>query len=117
MVNFRSPDKKIYPDGEGGKMRDTPAYKLHRKDAPQTSVEAAYALQTTPMESIVLDCIGSLGQLGCIQDDVLRSLPDYAYSTVTARFKSLCEKGLIEYTGEKRKGRSGRNQRVMRKKI
>lgn len=97
-------------------MSETPAYKLHRRDAPQTSVDAAYAVKATEMESIVLDTIESLGPDGCIQDDVLRTLPIYAYSTVTARFKALHEKGFIEYTGEKRKGRSGRKQRVMRKK-
>ena len=97
-------------------MSETPAYKLHRRDSPETSVDAAYAVKATEMESIVLDTIGSLGRDGCIQDDVLRTLPMYAYSTVTARFKALHEKGFIEYTGEKRKGRSGRNQRVMRKK-
>lgn len=97
-------------------MNDTPAYKLHRKDSSDTSVEAAYAVKATAMESIVLETIDTLGKDGCIQDDVLRTLPMYAYSTVTARFKALNEKGFIEYTGEKRKGKSGRNQRVMRKK-
>ena len=97
-------------------MNGTPAYKLHRKDSPDTSVESAHAVKATEMESIVLETINKLGKNGCIQDDVLRTLPMYAYSTVTARFKALHEKGFIEYTGEKRKGRSGRNQRVMRKK-
>ncbi len=96
-------------------IEGTPAYKLHRRDAPQTSVDAANAVKTTEMESIVLETISRLGQSGCIQDDVLRALWGYSYSSVTARFKALHEKGYIEYTGEKRKGKSGRNQRVMRK--
>lgn len=97
-------------------MKDTPAYKLHRRDDPETSVEAAHKIEATEMEAIVLHTIKFLGKGGCIQDDVLRELPEYAYSSVTARFKALHEKGFIEYTGEKRKGISGRNQRVMRKK-
>ena len=96
-------------------MKETPAYKLHRRDAPQTSVDAAHAVKTTEMETIVLETISRLGQSGCIQDDVLKSLSGYSYSSVTARFKALHEKGYIEYTGERRKGKSGRNQRVMRK--
>jgi Mn-dependent DtxR family transcriptional regulator len=35
-------------------------------------------------------------------------------SSVSSRFSELERKGLIEYTGETRKGRSKRNQRVMR---
>jgi hypothetical protein len=32
---------------------------------------------------------------------------------VTARYKALAEKGMIIYPGSKRKGESGRSQRVM----
>jgi hypothetical protein len=42
--------------------------------------------------------------------NVYRGMP---YSSITARFISLKRKGCIVYTGEKRVGRSGRNQRVM----
>jgi len=35
------------------------------------------------------------------------------YSSVTARFASLRNKGLITYSGDIRKGHSGRGQRVM----
>ena len=89
---------------------------LARRDASDTSIEAAKAVDSKGLEQQVYNIIACFGTSGCIQDDVLRTLPMYAYSTVTARFKALHEKGFIEYTGEKRKGRSGRNQRVMRKK-
>ena len=54
---------------------------------------------------------------GCTGDQVLQfmSLKGFiSSSSVTSRFSELERKGLIEYTAEKRKGRSKRNQRVMR---
>jgi hypothetical protein len=87
--------------------------KLVRKDAPITSIEAAEAIDTTRLERIVYEVIASYPN-GCIQDQVLASLPDLAYSSVTARFSALLRKGLIEDTGETRRGRSGRNQRVLK---
>ena len=87
--------------------------KFVRKDAPQTSVEAAQYIDVNKMEKTVLEAIQSYPD-GCIQDDVLDRLDTYAYSSVTARFSSLFRKGLIGYTGEVRRGRSGRSQRVMK---
>lgn len=84
-----------------------------RKDAPQTSVEAAQSITPNPMELIVLEVIKGFPE-GCISDQVQDALPHMAYSSVTARFSGLFRKGLIIYTGETRKGRSGRGQRVMK---
>ena len=93
----------------------TPAYKLYRKDGPDTSREAAEALSNvTRMERQVLDVISEYDQVGCISDQVVNHFGAERYATVTARYKSLLEKGLIEDTGERRLGRSGRKQRVMR---
>jgi len=39
----------------------------------------------------------------------------FPYSSITARYRALLDKGFIEDTGERRKGRSNKNQRVMRK--
>ena len=54
---------------------------------------------------------------GCIYDQVLMQMSMNGYissSSVSSRFSELERKGLIEYTDETRKGRSKRNQRVMR---
>ena len=54
---------------------------------------------------------------GCIYDQVLMQMSMNGYisaSSVSSRFSELERKGLIEYTTETRKGRSKRNQRVMR---
>jgi len=58
--------------------------KLVRRNDPHTSQEAAKSVKTS-----------------------------YPYSTVTARFRSLLDKGYIIDTGFTRPGRSGRKQRVL----
>ena len=49
-----------------------------------------------------------------ISDEVREAMPDVSsYSSVTARYKALKDKGLVLLNGERRPGRSGRNQSVM----
>ena len=86
--------------------------KLVRRDAPLTSQEAAQLVNTSNMEQIVYEVIASYPQ-GCIQDEVLAQLMSYPYSTVTARFKALMDKGYIVDSGLTRPGKSGRRQRVL----
>ena len=86
--------------------------KLVRRNDPQTSQEAAKSVNTTTMEQIVYEVIAQYPQ-GCIQDEVLAQLMSYPYSTVTARFKALLDKGYIIDTGLTRPGKSGRKQRVL----
>lgn len=92
---------------------ETPAYKLVRRDDPSTSHEAAEQVDATRMERIVLDTIRTFGTDGCISDDVLALLHGYRYSTVTARYKQLKEKGLVIVDDRKRKAESGRQQLIM----
>ena len=92
---------------------DTPAYKLVRRDDPSTSHDAAEQLDVSRMERVVLYEILSYGHVGCISDDVLERLPNIRYSTVTARYKQLKEKGLVITDHRKRKGKSGRQQLIM----
>jgi len=91
----------------------TPVYKLVRNEDPSTSHAAAESLDANRMEQIVLEAIQEFGATGCISDEVLSRLPHYGYSTVTARYKQLKEKGLVKVDDRKRKGRSGRGQLVM----
>jgi hypothetical protein len=90
----------------------TPVHQLVRKDDPVTSYEAAEKIDTQKMEQIVLETIKTFPN-GCIADEVLNALPQYSYSTVTARFSTLLRKDHIEIIGT-RPGRSGRQQRIMR---
>ena len=96
----------------------TDPHRLARVGDPATSHAAANETNTAKWERIVYDAIASFGERGCIQDDVIqRVYTNYGlvpYSTITARFKALEEKKMISYTGEKRKGISGRQSRVRR---
>jgi hypothetical protein len=92
----------------------TEPFKLVRKEDPTTSHQAAQAVDTTKLESLVYEAIKSHPE-GCISDEILEMYPNYPYSSITARYRALLDKDLIEVTGVKR-GRFGRNQRVMKAK-
>lgn len=92
----------------------TDPHTLVRRDDPATSHAAAQAVDTTALEQMVYEAIGTYPD-GCIADDLLDRFYRYPYSSITARFKALIDKGFIEITGT-RKGRSGRGQRVMKVK-
>ena len=92
----------------------SPAFKLVRREDPTTSHQAAQAVDTTKLESLVYEAIKSHPD-GCISDEILEMYPNYPYSSITARYRALLDKDLIEVTGVKR-GKFGRNQRIMRVK-
>jgi hypothetical protein len=87
--------------------------KLARRNAEITSIQAAQQINTVTNEELVYKTIATFED-GCIQDQVLDALPHLPYSTVTARFRALLDKGYIHATGETRPGRSGKQQRVLR---
>jgi len=93
-------------------METTP-FKLRRNKDPFTSHQSAFSVDTNKMETIVLNAIDNFGKQGCISDDVLKALPDYRYSTITARYKALKEKGLVIADGTTAKGDAGRSQLKM----
>ena len=96
-----------------GKVFGTDAKKLVRQESPVTSHEAAQKVDTAKLEKLVYEAILSFGEQGCISDEVLDKFPKAPYSSITARYRSLHDKGYIEIIGV-RQGRSGKNQRVMR---
>lgn len=100
-------------------MFDAPVFgthpdKLHRSNSTDTSVLAANSVNTTKLEQLVYEAIKLYGAVGCIQDELLSQFQGYPYSSITARFRALLDKGLIEDTGMRRAGKSGRQQRVLR---
>jgi hypothetical protein len=90
----------------------TPAFKLARREDPTTSHQAAQAVDSTKLEQMVYEAIKSHPE-GCISDEILEMYPNYPYSSITARYRALLDKDLIEVTGVKR-GKFGRNQRIMK---
>lgn len=92
----------------------TEPFKLVRNQDPATSHEAARAVDSTKLEQMVYEAIKSFPD-GCISDEILAMYPNYPYSSITARYRALLDKDLIEVSGVKR-GRFGRNQRIMKAK-
>jgi hypothetical protein len=92
----------------------TPAFKLARREDPTTSHQAAQAVDTTKLEQMVYEAIKGFPD-GCISDEILAMYPNYPYSSITARYRALLDKDLIEVSGVKR-GKFGRNQRIMKAK-
>jgi hypothetical protein len=90
----------------------TPAFKLARREDPTTSHQAAQAVDSTKLEQMVYEAIKSHPE-GCISDEILEMYPNYPYSSITARYRALLDKGFIEVSGVKR-GKFGRNQRIMK---
>ena len=105
---------KFTMDMFGQSFFGTNPKKLVRKKDPDTSHQAAKNVNTTVLEELVYNAIKSFGSRGCISDDVRAMFPSHPYSSVTARYKALMQKQLIEDTGERRAGISKRPQRVMR---
>jgi len=82
----------------------TPAYKLHRRGAPDTSVAAAYSVDVSAKEQLVLDLIRSSGERGITYKEMCCARPDIPPTTLSARPKALEEKGFIYYRGDRRDG-------------
>ena len=87
---------------------------LVRSSDPDTSQAAAASVNSTQLEKMVYEAICTYPD-GCISDQLLERFSGFPYSSITARYRALLDKGFIEDTGERRKGRSNKNQRVMRK--
>lgn len=93
----------------------TPPKYLHRREGPDTSIAAAYSIDTPKREREVLEVIAKYDQ-GAISDEVRSNFPpNTPYSSMTARYAALDEKGLIRRSkSEVRLGRSRKFQMVMR---
>lgn len=95
-------------------MFGTDPQKLVRAGDPDTSHASANAVDTTKLEALVYEAIKKYGERGCISDQIRALYPAYPYSSITARYRALLDKGFIVDTGERRQGQSGRSQRVMK---
>ena len=99
-----------------GQFFGTHARKMARRTDPDTSRKAAEKVDSATLERMVYEIISRYPD-GCISDDVLAALPRHGVQTVTPRYAGLLKKGYIEDTGERRMGKLGRFQRVMKAKI
>jgi len=86
---------------------------LMRRDAVETSKIAAHRVDSKTMEQVVYEAIKAHPE-GIISDEVLALFPNRPYSSITARYRALITKGLIEDTGLTKPGKSGKSQRIMK---
>jgi DNA-binding transcriptional ArsR family regulator len=114
MVEAPSPKERV-TDPLQRSLFGTDPHKLSRTADPETSHAAGHSIDTTRLEELVYETIRSAGSRGTISDEVREALADreLSYSSVTARYAALREKGLVEYSGHRRPGKSGRGQNVM----
>jgi hypothetical protein len=87
-----------------------------RRDDPETSHEAAESVDASQLMTRIYNVMLRYGNRGCIADEVERSMPEVTAGkqSITPRFRQMLDRGMIECTGEKRKGYSGRMQLVRR---
>jgi hypothetical protein len=90
-------------------------FKLFRRDAKDTSIEAAKSIQLAlpNFESMVFEYATMRGKQG-FTDDEMNQYFDTHKSTYRARRSALVDKGLIEDSGIRVKGPNGRNMTVWR---
>jgi DNA-binding transcriptional ArsR family regulator len=87
------------------------SFGLARNDDPETSKAAAKTIPAS-LEAQVLAAFRSFPD-GATADQIVEHL-GLRWNSVTPRFKRLMEQGLIEDTGRRVKGVSGRSQRVLK---
>jgi hypothetical protein len=90
-------------------------FKMFRKDAKDTSVEAAKSIlfALPNIEAVVYEYAAMQGTKG-FTDDQMNEYFETHKSTYRARRANLVEKGLVEDSGARVKGPNGRNMTVWR---
>jgi hypothetical protein len=86
---------------------------LFRRNAADTSIEAALSIEVGRLERMVLNAIREAGRNGMTQQELLAKFNKYSYSSITARPSALKRKGLIVDSGNRRLSGSGRKQMVL----
>ena len=79
-------------------------HKLHRKNDPQTSKDAAYTMNISKARAFVLNLIEEAGNKGTTTREMTRKFPEKSDSSITSRPNELEKLNLIFYKGDKREG-------------
>jgi hypothetical protein len=90
-------------------------FKMFRKDAKDTSIEAAKSIITAlpNIEGLVFEYATMRGKQGFTDDQMNEHFQTHK-STYRARRSTLVDKGLIEDSGQRVKSSNGRNMTVWR---
>lgn len=79
-------------------------HKLHRKNDPQTSRDAAHSIPLGKTRAFVLGLIEEAGARGITIRDMTKKFPEISPSTITSRPNELEKLNLVFYLGDKRDG-------------
>jgi predicted ArsR family transcriptional regulator len=90
-----------------------PAARARRTD-PATSHEAAASLDYATLERLQALIAQALQSAGPLTTSELGERLIIARDSLSPRMKSLCERGIVEWTGQYRPGPSGRKQKLWR---
>jgi len=83
---------------------DVSPHKLHRKDDPETSKEAAHTTPLSKRRAFVLNLIEEAGARGVTIREMTKRFPEMPSSSITSRPNELEKLGFIFYAGDKRDG-------------
>lgn len=95
------------------KQPKKPTLRLVRNNANDTSFAAANSININALEQTIYDAIKNAGDYGITADELRNKFPNLSYSSVTARPSALKAKGLVQDSGRRRAGISGRLQVVL----
>jgi hypothetical protein len=88
-------------------LLDIPDHGAHRRTDPDTSVEAAMAVDATRLEALVAEAIRAEGTKGATTRE-LSEILHMDWGSITPRCAPLVRKRLIYDSGERRQWRYGR---------
>ncbi len=83
---------------------DLSPHKLHRKNDPLTSREAANSVPLSKRRAFVLGLIEESGEKGITIREMTKRFPNISPSSITSRPNELEKLNLIFYAGDKRDG-------------
>lgn len=87
-----------------GIFDDLSPHKLHRKNDPDTSKDAAYLIPLGRTRAFVLGLIEDSGEKGITIREMTKRFPNISPSSITSRPNELEKLNLIFYAGDKRDG-------------
>ena len=88
-----------------------------RREDPETSKEAAEKVDASKLMGRIYDVMKPFGRQGCISDQVDDLLPDVVPQSITPRYRTMVELGMLEVTGEKRIGHKCKRKQMVRRCI
>jgi len=81
-----------------------PVHMLYRRQASESSINAAKSLNTVQLKQLVMDAVTDSAEAGITAKEIVKNFPTLPYSSITARPAALEREGRIFYLGDRRDG-------------